>query len=258
MPRFSANLSFLFQEHAFLDRFEAAARAGFKAVEYISPYDHPAQEIATRLKDNDLTQALFNLPLGNFDEGERGLAGLPGREEEFRRSVEKAARYAKALSCPKVNCLAGIPVLGTSRELALGILIANLRHAAEQLSREGILLLLEPINRFDMPGYLVNRSNEGIAVLDAVNHPNLKLQYDIYHMQRMEGEIAATLKKLMPRIGHIQIADNPGRHEPGTGELNFPYLLAEIDRLGYQGWVGCEYQPKAGTAKGLTWMKDYK
>lgn len=258
MPRFCANLSFLFQEHEFLDRFAAAARAGFKAVEYISPYDHPAEELALRLTDNGLTQALFNLPLGDFDKGERGLAGLPGREEDFRRGIEKAARYARALSCPKVNCLAGIPLVGTSRELALATLIANLRHAAEQLSREGILLLLEPINRFDMPGYLVNRSNEAITVLDAVNHPNLKLQYDIYHMQRMEGEIAATLKKLMPRIGHIQIADNPGRHEPGTGELNFAFLLAEIDRLRYDGWVGCEYRPKAGTLAGLSWMKDCK
>jgi hydroxypyruvate isomerase len=258
MPRFSANLSFLFQEHQFLDRFEAAARAGFKAVEYISPYDHPPEEIARRLKDNGLIQALFNLPLGDFEGGERGLAGLPGREDEFRRSVERAAHYAKALACPKVNCLAGIPLLGTSRELALATLIVNLRFAAELLGREGILLLLEPINRFDMPGYLVNRSNEAIAVLDSVKHPNLKLQYDIYHMQRMEGEIAATLKRLMPRIGHIQIADNPGRHEPGTGELNFPFLLAEVDRLRYDGWVGCEYAPKAGTEEGLAWMKDYE
>lgn len=258
MPRFSANLSFLFQEHSFLDRFAAAASAGFKAVEYISPYEHPPEEIAQRLHDNGLTQALFNLPPGNFEAGERGIACLPGRQEDFRRSIDKAARYAKTLSCPKINCLAGIPLVGTSRELALATLIANLRHAAEQLSREGILLLLEPINRFDMPGYLVNRSNEAIAVLDAVNHPNLKLQYDVYHMQRMEGEIAATLKKLMPRIGHIQIADNPGRHEPGTGELNFSYLLAAIDRLGYQGWVGCEYKPKAATADGLGWMKDYQ
>jgi hydroxypyruvate isomerase len=246
MPRFSANLSFLFQEHGFLDRFEAAARCGFKAVEYMSPYDHPAQEIASRLTDNGLTQALFNLPLGNFDKGERGLACLPGREDDFKRSADVAVRYAKALNCKTVNCLAGIRPSEVSHEAAIATLTANLAFAAEQLAREGILLVLEPINHFDIPGYLINRSSEGMAMLDALNHPNLKLQYDIYHMQRMEG------------IGHIQIADNPGRHEPGTGELNFPFLLAEIDRLGYQGWVGCEYRPKAATAEGLGWMKDYK
>jgi hydroxypyruvate isomerase len=258
MPRFSANLSFLFQELRFLDRFEAAARCGFKAVEYISPYDHPAQEIASRLNENDLRQALFNLPLGNFDQGERGLACLPGREDDFRRSLELAARYAKALSCKKLNCLAGIRPENVSREAAIATLTSNLALAAEQLAREGMLLLFEPINSFDMPGYLINRSAEGMAVIAAVNHPNLKLQYDIYHMQRMEGEIAATLGRLMPLIGHIQIADTPGRHEPGTGELNFPFLLAEIDRLGYDGWVGCEYKPKAGTVEGLGWMKDYR
>jgi hydroxypyruvate isomerase len=258
MPRFNANLSFLFQEHAFLDRFAAAARCGFKAVEYMSPYEHPAGEIASRLNENGMTQALFNLSLGDWNKGERGLACLPGREDDFRRSVEQAVRYAKALSCEKLNCLAGIKPESVSREAAIATLTANLAFAAEHLAKEGILLLLEPINSFDMPGYLINRSSEAMAVLAAVNHPKLKLQYDIYHMQRMEGEIAATLQLLMPAIGHIQIADNPGRHEPGTGELNFPFLLAEIDRLGYDGWVGCEYKPVAGTAAGLGWMKDYR
>ncbi len=256
MPRFTANLSFLFPEHAFLERFAAAAQAGFKAVEYMSPYDHEAGEIARRLKDNGLSQVLFNLPLGDWDAGERGLACLPGREDEFRRGVDMAARYAGALSCGMVNCLAGIPKPGTAREQSMATLVANLRWAAEQLAQAGVLLLLEPINSYDMPGYFITRSADAMAVLDEVNHPNLKLQYDIYHMQRMEGEIAATLERLMPRIGHIQIADNPGRHEPGTGEINYPFLLAAIDALGYQGWVGCEYRPRAGTAEGLGWMKE--
>jgi hydroxypyruvate isomerase len=255
MPKFSANLTMLFPEYPFLERFAAAARCGFKAVEYVAPYAFDKNRIADLLQQHGLQQALFNLPAGNWDAGERGIACMPARQQEFRDSVGHAIAYAKALRCPTLNCLAGLKPADLGPDVAFRTLVDNLKFAAQALAAENILLVVEPINSFDMPGFLLNRSSDGVAAMDAVRSPNLKLQYDLYHMQRMEGEIAATLTRLMPRIGHIQIADNPGRHEPGTGELNYAYLLHHIDALGYDGWVGCEYKPRAGTAEGLGWMR---
>ena len=253
MPKFSANLSFLYQEFAFAERFVQASRDGFEAVEYMSPYDLPKEVVAGLLADNGLKQVLFNLPAGNWEKGERGIACHPDRINEFRGGVKLAAEYAQTLGCKRLNCLAGIVPENISRDKAWDTLIANLAYAADYLKRENVRLLVEPINHFDIPGFLVNRSADGINAIKTADSDNLFLQYDIYHMQRMEGELAETLKRLMPQIAHIQIADNPGRHEPGTGEINFPFLFKLIDQLGYDGWVGCEYRPLDGTSKGLGW-----
>ncbi len=253
MPRFSANLSFLYQEVAFADRFARAAKDGFKAVEYMSPYDMSMEEIAKLLAENRLQQALFNLPAGDWAKGERGIACHPDRIGEFREGVKLAAEYAHALGCPQVNCIAGILPSDVLRAQAWDTFIANLAFAADFLMHENIRLLIEPINHFDIPGFLINRSSDGMNAIETVVSDNLFLQYDIYHMQRMEGELAATLERLMPRIAHIQIADNPGRHEPGTGEINYPFLFELIDKLDYTGWVGCEYKPLNGTSEGLGW-----
>jgi len=258
MPKFSANLTMLFPEHAFLDRFAAAAKAGFKGVEYIAPYIAPKAEIAARLADNRLEQVLFNLPAGNWDKGERGIACHPDRINEFKDGIGTAIDYAKALGCRTVNCLGGIKPEAVAREKAWETMAANLAFAAPALAKESILLVIEPINRYDIPGFLLNTSADGIAMMDAAKHDNIKLQYDFYHMQRMEGELAATSERLLPRIGHIQIADNPGRNEPGTGEINYSFLLKHLDRIGYQGWVGCEYKPKAGTVEGLGWLAAFR
>ena len=254
MPRFSANLSMLFNEHPFVERFAAASRAGFKAVEYVSPYAHPKEQVAELLSGNRLEQALFNMPAGDWDNGERGIACLPGREGEFQASVGTTIDYAKALGCKTVNCLAGILPPGVSRDKGLETMAGNLAFAARELRAANVRLVIEPINFHDIPGFLLNTSQDGIAVIDRVGGETIKLQYDIYHMQRMEGEIANTLQRLMPRIGHIQIADTPGRHEPGTGELNYAFLFRYLDTLGYAGWVGAEYRPQAGTVEGLGWM----
>ena len=255
MPKFSANLSMLFPEHDFLDRFPAAAKAGFAGVEYVGPYSYPKEQVAELLQKNNLKQVLFNLPAGNWEAGERGIGCLPDRVGEFQDSVGKAIDYAKALGCPTVNCLAGILPSDVSPRTGYTTLVSNLAFAAKAFRQENILLIAEAINFYDIPGFFLNRSQEAVEIMDDVGSDNLKFQYDVYHMQRMEGELGATLKKLMPRIGHIQIADNPGRHEPGTGEINYPYILKLIDSLGYGGWVGCEYKPKRTTVEGLGWMK---
>lgn len=255
MTKFSANLSMLFSENGFLDRFAAAAAGGFKAVEYVSPFSFPKEQIAELLGKHNLQQALFNMPAGDWDRGERGIACHPSRVNEFRDGVGLAIEYAKALKCPTVNCLAGILPPGVSRDAAFSMLVENLKFAAPAFAAENISLVVEPINFYDMPGFFLNTSADGIRVMDAVASDNLKLQYDVYHMQRMEGELGATLARLMPRIGHIQVADNPGRHEPGTGEINYDLILRLIDELGYRGWVGCEYQPAGDTHAGLDWMK---
>ena len=254
MPKFAANLSMLFGEHDFIDRFAAAAKAGFAGVEYLSPYATPKQQIADALHTNKLKQVLFNLPSGNWEGGERGIGCLPDRVGEFQDGVEKAIGYAKALDCTMINCLAGIVPTTLPREKALATMATNLAFAATALKQEGILLIVEPINCYDIPGFLLNTSADGIAMIDAAKTDNLMLQYDIYHMQRMEGELAATIANLLPRIGHIQLADNPGRNEPGTGEINYPFLFRHLDALAYKGWIGCEYKPKAGTVEGLGWM----
>ena len=258
MPKFCANLTMLFNEHPFLDRFDAAAKAGFKGVEFLFPYAFAKDDIAERLKKNGLTQVLFNLPAGDWDKGERGIACHPDRVGEFQDGVGRAIDYAKALGGTIVNCLAGLAPAGVERDKARQTLVDNLAYAAAALKREGILLIMEPINSYDIPGYFVNRSAEGIAIIEATGSDNLKLQYDIYHMQRMEGELAATIERLLPRIAHMQLADNPGRNEPGTGEVNWPFVFQAIDAMGFRGWIGCEYRPAGETEAGLGWFAPYK
>lgn len=255
MLKFSANLSFLYTEVPFLERFAAAARDGFRAVEYVSPYGAPAAEIAALLATHGLEQALFNLPAGNWDGGERGIGCLPDRTEEFRAGIDTAIAYATALGCRKVNCLAGIAPQGVSAELLEATLVANLAYAAPRLAAAGVKLLVEPINTRDIPGFFVSTTHHAERLLAAVGSSNLFIQYDIYHTQVMQGDLVPTYARLRDRIGHIQIADNPGRNEPGTGEINYGFVLSEIDRLGYDGWIGCEYRPKAGTSAGLGWMR---
>lgn len=254
MPKFAANLTMLFTELPFLDRFKAAAEAGFEAVEFLFPYDYPAAELAARLNDNGLTLVLHNLPAGNWGAGERGIGCLPDRVEEFRAGVDKAIEYATALGCKQVNCLAGIRPAEIAPELAQQTLIANLAFAAPKLAAAGIGLLLEPVNSRDIPGFFIDRTALGLEIIEAVRAPNLKLQYDIYHAQVMEGDLARTIERELSRIGHIQLADNPGRNEPGTGEINYPFLFSRIDALGYSGWIGCEYKPRATTLEGLSWL----
>lgn len=254
MPKFAANLTMLFTELPFLDRFKAAADAGFEAVEFLFPYDYPAQELAARLRDHGLTLVLHNLPAGNWAGGERGIGCLPSRVAEFRAGVDKAIDYATALGCKQVNCLAGIRPADVGPELARQTLIENLAYAAGKLAGAGLGLLLEPVNSRDIPGFFIDRTAPALEVIGAAGAPNLKLQYDIYHAQVMEGDLARTIERELPRIGHIQLADNPGRNEPGTGEINYPFLFSRIDELGYGGWIGCEYKPRADTLSGLTWL----
>ena len=255
MPKFAANLTMLFNEVPFLERFAAAKAAGFEAVEYLFPYAFDKNELAGLLKTHGLKQVLHNLPAGNWDGGERGIACHPDRVEEFRAGVDQAIAYAQALGCPQVNCLAGKLPAGVSREQAQATFVSNLKFAADKLKAAGLRLLIEPINSYDIPGFFLNTTAQAAAILDAVGSDNLYIQYDIYHAQRMEGELAATAQAYMPRIGHIQLADNPGRNEPGTGEINYPFLFRHLDAIGYTGWIGCEYKPRTKTVEGLGWIK---
>ena len=257
MTKLAANLTMLFGEIDFLDRFEAAARAGFRGVEFLFPYTYDAKALTQRLRDNSLVQVLHNLPAGNWAAGERGIACLPDRVDEFRSGVDQAIDTRDALACDQVNCLAGIAPAGTDTAAARRTLEDNLRYAATRLKAAGIALLIEPINTRDIPGFFLNGTRQAIEIIDAVGSDNLWLQYDIYHMQIMEGDVAATIERLLPRIRHLQLADVPGRHEPGTGEIDFATLLARIDRAGYERWIGCEYVPKAGTLAGLGWTAPY-
>lgn len=255
MPVFAANLTMLFTEAPFLERFTLAREAGFTYVEYMFPYDFPAAELKTLLERNGLRQVLFNLPCGDWTGGDRGLATDPGRVEEFRAGVSRAVEYALGLGVPNLNCLAGnrLPEVDAARQRET--LIGNLKFAARVLASKGLRLLVEPINHFDMPAFCLNRTSQALALMDAVAEPNLFLQYDLYHAQREEGELAATLRGHLPHIGHIQVADNPGRHQPGTGEINYAFLLQELDRLGYKGYVGLEYVPNPNTQSSLGWIK---
>lgn len=255
MPKFDANLTMLYNELEFMDRFAAAASDGFEGVEYLFPYAYDKADLAGRLKSAGLAQVLFNLPAGDWAGGERGIACHPDRKDEFEKGVASAIEYATALGCTQVNCLAGKVPSGVSHEAAQSTFVENLRYAAPELERAGITLLIEPINTYDIPGFFLSGTARSLAIMDEVGSPNLKLQYDIYHMQRTEGELGATFAKNVARIAHVQVADNPGRHEPGTGEINYPYLFEQIDRSGYAGWVGCEYVPLAKTSDGLGWMK---
>jgi hydroxypyruvate isomerase len=257
VPKFNANLTMLFNEVDFLDRFRAARDAGFKGVEYLFPYAHRKQDLVERLQANGLTQVLHNLPAGDWAKGERGIACLPDRVAEFQDGVGQAIEYALALQCPQLNCLAGIAPNGVDPQRARDTLIGNLRFAAAQLKAAGITLLVEACNTRDIPGFFLNRSRQALDIIDAVGSDNLFLQYDIYHMQVMEGDLAATIRGNIDRIRHIQLADNPGRNEPGSGEINYPFLFGFIDRLGYPGWIGCEYKPAKSTVEGLGWIKPY-
>lgn len=258
MPRFAANLSMLFTEVPFLERFERAARAGFEAVEFLFPYEYPVEEIRSRLAGNGLTLVLHNLPAGDWAAGERGIACNPRRVDEFRAGVEQALGYASRLGVRQLNCLAGKTPAGTSGELLQQTLVDNLRYAARRLAAHDLRLLIEPINTFDIPSFFLSHTGQALRLIDRVEAPNLFLQYDLYHAQRMEGELAATLERHLPRIAHVQLADNPGRHEPGTGEIHYDFLLRHLDRIGYAGWVGCEYQPAAGTEAGLDWLEAFQ
>jgi len=255
MPRFAANLTMLFGEVGFLDRFEAAARAGFHAVEYLFPYDYDKTELRRRLDTYGLTQALHNLPAGDWAGGERGIACHPGRVDEFAAGLDRAIDYATTLGCSQINCLAGIVPPGVSADQARATFVRNLKLAAATLGAAGIRLLIEPINTRDIPGFFLTRTAQAADILTEVGSPNLWIQYDVYHMQIMEGDLAKTLEREISRIGHIQIADPPGRHEPGTGEINYDFLFRHLDRLGYSGWVGLEYKPAGRTEEGLTWMR---
>ncbi len=257
MPRFAANLTMLFNEVDFLDRFEAAAKAGFKGVEYLFPYDYDKDALAGRLHEHGLTQALHNLPAGDWDAGDRGIACHPDRVGEFQDGVGAAIAYAKALGCERLNCIAGLAPAGVERARLRAVFVDNLRFAAAELDAAGITLLTEPINTRDVPGFYLSSSDDALAIIAEVGAPNLMLQYDVYHMQIMEGDLAPTIQHNLSHIGHIQIADTPGRHEPGSGEINYPFLFKHLDRLGYDGWVGCEYRPAATTAEGLGWVKPY-
>jgi hydroxypyruvate isomerase len=258
MPRFAANLTMLFTEIGFLDRFDAARKAGFDAVEFLFPYAFPAEEISRRLRDNGLQQVLFNLPAGDWDRGERGIGCHPDRVQEFRDGIDRAIAYADALACRQINCLAGIKPTSVSGDKARDVFVENLAFAANKLSQAGIAFVIEAINTRDIPGFFLAGSAQTMAIINAVGSSNLKMQYDIYHMQRMEGELAATMETLLPRIGHIQLADNPGRNEPGTGEINYPFLFRHLDRIGYNGWIGCEYRPLSSTEAGLSWLTTAK
>ena len=257
MPRFCANLTLLYNEHDFLDRFEAAAKSGFRGVEYLFPYPYPKEQLAERLEKHRLTQVLHNLPAGDWAKGERGMACLPGRVGEFQEGVGRAIDYAKALGCTQVNCLAGISPKDVAPEKLRETFVANLRFAAERLKTAGIKLLIEPCNTRDIPGFYLNHTEQAIDIIRDVGSDNLFLQYDIYHMQIMEGDLAPTIERQLKRIAHMQLADHPGRNEPGTGEINYPFLFGFIDRLGYDGWIGCEYRPKTTTIEGLGWMSDH-
>ncbi|GAB3628502.1 hydroxypyruvate isomerase [Pandoraea terrae] len=255
MPKFAANLTMLFNEVPFLDRFKAAAAAGFRGVEFLFPYAFHRDQIADKLNQYQLDLVLHNLPAGNWEAGERGIAILPERVSEFREGVGEAIVYAKALGVKQLNCLVGKQPADLSNETARETLVGNLRFAAEQLKAEGIRLLVEPINTFDIPGFYVSGTKQALGIFDEVGSDNLFLQYDIYHMQRMEGELAKTIETNLSRIAHVQLADNPGRNEPGTGEINYAYLFALLDRIGYDGWIGCEYKPATNTVDGLGWFK---
>jgi hydroxypyruvate isomerase len=253
MTRLAANLTMLFNEHPFLDRFEAAAKAGFRGVEFLSPYAYHIDQIADRLNLYQLELVLHNVPSGDWEAGERGIACHPGRVSEFREGIDEAILYARGLGVKQVNCLAGIVPQGVHREAAQETFVSNLTFAAAKLKDAGIRLLIEPVNTFDIPGFFLSRTAQALSLIRDTGSDNIFLQYDIYHMQRMEGELLNTIKANLPAIRHIQLADNPGRFEPGTGEINYRAVLAQLDAMGYDGWVGCEYKPKAGTENGLGW-----
>jgi hydroxypyruvate isomerase len=254
MPKFAANLSMMFNEAPFLDRFAAAADAGFQGVEFLFPYEHPPEAIAAKLLENRLQNVLFNLPPGNWTAGERGIGCLPGREAEFLAGVEKALTYAQCLGTPRIHAMPGIAPAGVDRQTLRATFAANLRAAAETLAPHGISVMVEAINTRDIPGYFLNTQAESYALCTEIGAPNLKMQMDLYHMQIVEGDLAMKLRQYIAHCGHIQIAGVPARNEPDTGEVNYPYLFRLLDELGYDGWIGCEYRPAGKTVDGLGWL----
>ena len=258
MPRFAANLSMMYNEHAFLDRFGAAAKDGFRGVEFLFPYAFAAADIRARLDTHGLTQALFNLPPGNWEAGERGLASLPGREAEFRAALDTALSYARVLGNDRLHAMAGLIRPDQDRARHRATYLQNLAIAAREAASLGITIVIEPINTRDIPGFFLNRQDEAHAICAEVGAPNLKVQMDFYHCQIVEGDLAMKLRQYIGGVGHIQIAGVPERHEPDLGEINYPYLFALMDEVGYAGWVGCEYRPKAGTSEGLGWFAPWR
>jgi hydroxypyruvate isomerase len=257
MPRFSANLGFLFPDLPFLDRFAAASRAGFGAVEYASPYEYSPAELRSRLDDNGLEQVLINSPAGNRAAGERGFACVPGREDSFRDGLNQALDYAVALGCKRVHVMAGMPPKDVPLDTALALYAANLAWAGERGLAAGVKLVIEPLNPRDAPGYLLRTQEQGAAIATAIGRDRVGLQFDVYHCQIAQGDVTTRLAALMPAIDHMQLADVPGRHEPGTGEIGWEFVFRRIDELGYAGWVGCEYAPLGDTAAGLAWRQRY-
>jgi len=256
MPKFAANLTMLFNEVPFLERFALASEAGFEAVEYLFPYDYNATELKQELDQNNLVQVLHNLPAGNWGKGERGIAVLPDRIDEFRRGVVMAIDYATALGCKQVNCLSGIAPKGLGDDVLRSTFVHNLRLAAQELAKYDIRLLIEPINTYDIPGFYLNTVEQAASIIEEVGSDNLFIQYDLYHQQRTRGELVATYERHKQLITHIQLADNPGRNEPGTGEINYPFVFKALDQSGYDGWIGCEYKPKTETQRGLVWLNE--
>ncbi|MFA7664935.1 MAG: 2-oxo-tetronate isomerase [Burkholderiaceae bacterium] len=258
MPRFAANLSMMYNEVPFLKRFEAAAHDGFQAVEFLFPYEHPATEIAAVLRAAGLQQVLFNAPPGDWAAGEKGLASLPGREQEFDAGLDLAIEYAQALRCPRIHLMAGLRADGVPFEQQRATYVANLKRAASRLANYGLTGLIEPINPRDIPGFLLNTQADAHAVLAEVGAPNLKVQMDLYHCQIVEGDLAMKIRQYLPGVGHFQIAGVPQRHEPDLGEVDFDFLFELIDELGFDGWIGCEYRPRAGSSEGLGWLKRWR
>jgi 2-dehydrotetronate isomerase len=258
MPRFAANLTMMYNEHPFMERFAAAARDGFRGVEFLFPYEHAAADIRARLDAEGLTQALFNAPAGDFARGERGLASLPGREDEFRRSIDVALEYARVIGNTRLHVMAGLIGTGDDRARHRSTYVKNLAHAASLAASAGLTVVIEPINTRDIPGFFLNRQDEAHAICEEVGAANLQVQMDLYHCQIVEGDLAMKIRRYIARVGHMQIAGVPERHEPDLGEVNYPYLFGVIDALGYDGWIGCEYRPKAGTSDGLGWLRRLK
>lgn len=257
MPKFASNLTMLFTEVPFMERFAAARDAGFSAVEYLFPYDFKPGELRSQLQKNGLKQVLFNLPSGDWSKGDRGIAANPNRVDEFHAGVGKAIDYALELGLPQLNCLAGKTVSDFNDKQHWSTLIANVRYAAESLQKKNLRLVVEAINHFDIPGFFLNRTDQVMKLIEEVGMPNVLMQYDVYHAQREEGDLMATLRKHITRIGHIQVADNPGRHQPGTGEINYPFIFQEIDALGYQGFIGLEYVPEPNSITSLKWIAEF-
>ena len=258
MPQFAANLSMMFNEVPFLDRFALAAKAGFKGVEFLFPYDHPAAEIAARLKDNGLQQVLFNAPAGDFGKGERGMAAIPGKQAAFRDSIKLALEYATTLACPRLHIMAGLKPEVVAHDTLTAVYGANLAYAAEECAKVGVKPIIEPINHRDIPGFFLNTTDQAAAIIAAIGPEKLGLQFDLYHCQITEGDVVKRVEKHLPLIAHMQVADTPGRHEPGTGEVNWPFVFKTIDALGFRGWIGCEYRPAGETLAGLSWFAPYK